>query len=101
MATNGKKISELTEVLSVDTNNDYVVISRNGDNKKLKVANMMGSTNVGDNYIDLTSYEDFNEISDYAKEATAWAVKAGYINGRSETRFEPDYSITREEVVKI
>ena len=58
MATNGKKISELTEVLSVDTNNDYVVISRNGDNKKLKVANMMGSTNVGDNYIDLTSYED-------------------------------------------
>ena len=58
MATNGKKISELTEVLSVDTNNDYVVISRNGDNKKLKVANMMGSTNVGLNYVDLISYED-------------------------------------------
>ena len=61
MATNGKKISELTEVLSVDTNNDYVVISRNGDNKKLKVANMMGSTNVGSNYVDLTSYEDNTE----------------------------------------
>ena len=55
MATNGKKISELTEVLSVDTNNDYVVISRNGDNKKLKVANLMGSTNVGLNYVDLIS----------------------------------------------
>ena len=54
----GKKISELTEVLSVDIDNDYVVISRSGNNKKLKVANMMGSTNVGDNYIDLTSYED-------------------------------------------
>ena len=44
----GKKISELTEVLSVDVENDYVVIARNGDNKKLKVANMMGSTNVGE-----------------------------------------------------
>ena len=42
----GKKISELTEVLSVDVENDYVVIARSGDNKKLKVANMMGSTNV-------------------------------------------------------
>ena len=49
----GKKISELTEVLSVDVENDYVVIARNGDNKKLKVANMMGSTNVGEDYVDL------------------------------------------------
>lgn len=56
-----KKISELTEVLSVDVANDYVVISRNGDNKKLKVANMMGSTNVGSNYVDLTSYDDGTE----------------------------------------
>ena len=49
----GKKISELTEVLSVDVENDYVVIARSGDNKKLKVANMMGSTNVGEDYVDL------------------------------------------------
>ena len=57
----GKKISELTEVLSVDIQNDYVVITRSGDNKKLKVANMMGSTNVGENYVDLRSYEDDKE----------------------------------------
>lgn len=49
----GKKISELAEVLTVDVKNDYVVIARDGDNKKLKVANMMGSTNVGENYVDL------------------------------------------------
>ena len=49
----GKKISELTEVLSVDVENDYVVIARSGDNKKLKVANMMGSTNVGEDFVDL------------------------------------------------
>ena len=49
----GKKISELTEVLSVDVENDYVVIARSGDNKKLKLANIMGSTNVGENFVDL------------------------------------------------
>ena len=57
----GKKISELTEVLTVDVENDYVVIARDGDNKKLKVANMMGSTNVGENYVDLKAYDDDEE----------------------------------------
>ena len=57
----GKKISELTEVLSVDVENDYVVIARSGDNKKLKVANMMGSTNVGEDYVDLLG-EDGREF---------------------------------------
>ena len=57
----GKKISELTEVLSVDIENDYVVIARSGDNKKLKVANMMGSTNVGENFVDLLG-EDGKEF---------------------------------------
>ena len=56
----GKKISELTEVLSVDIENDYVVIARSGDNKKLKVANMMGSTNIGEDFVDLKS-EDGKE----------------------------------------
>ena len=57
----GKKISELTEVLSVDVENDYVVIARSGDNKKLKVANMMGSTNVGEDFVDLLG-EDGREF---------------------------------------
>ena len=49
----GKKISELTEVLTVDVEKDFVVIARDGDNKKLKVANMMGSTNIGEDFVDL------------------------------------------------
>ena len=57
----GKKISELTEVLSVDIENDYVVIARSGDNKKLKVANRMGSTNVGENFVDLKAMENGKE----------------------------------------
>ena len=61
----GKKISELVEVLSVDMENDYVVIARSGDNKKLKLANMMGSTNLGDNYVDLKAKEDGKEYIDY------------------------------------
>lgn len=50
---------------------------------------------------DLSSYEDFNEISDYAKEATAWAVKSGYINGRSETILALKDTATRAEVATI
>ena len=49
----GRKISELTETLTVDVEQDYVVIQRGTDNKKLKVANMMGSTNVGEDFVDL------------------------------------------------
>lgn len=49
----GRKISELTETLTVDVEQDYVVIQRGNDNRKLKVANMMGSTNVGEDFVDL------------------------------------------------
>ena len=50
---------------------------------------------------DLTPYEDFDEISEYAKEATAWAVKSGYLNGRSETVLAPKGTATRAEVATI
>ena len=49
----GKRISELVEVLSVDVEQDYIAIQRGTDNKKLKLANMMGSTNVGEDFVDL------------------------------------------------
>ena len=83
----GKKISELTEVLSVDLGNDYVVIQRGTDNKRLKVANMMGSTNVGSNYVDLTSYEDNTEyrliINDDGK-VQVFPIEAFTGNGYAE-----------------
>ena len=49
----GKRISELIEVLNVDVEQDYIAIQRGTDNKKLKLANMMGSTNVGEDFVDL------------------------------------------------
>ena len=49
----GKRISELVEVLNVDVEQDYIAIQRGTDNKKLKLANMMGSTNVGEDFVDL------------------------------------------------
>lgn len=62
MATEGKKISQLTEVLSVDKENDYIIVQRGTDNKKLKLANVMTTDNMGDNYVDLKSYEDKSEF---------------------------------------
>lgn len=38
MATEGKKISQLTEVLSVDKENDYIIVQRGTDNKKVKIS---------------------------------------------------------------
>ena len=49
----GKRISELVEVLNVDVEQDYIAIQRGTDNKKLKLANMMGSTNIGEDFVDL------------------------------------------------
>ena len=57
----GRRISELTEVLTVDVDQDYIVIQRGSDNRKLKVANMMGSTNVGENFVDLKSHDNDEE----------------------------------------
>ena len=54
----GIKISELTEVLSVDTGQDYVMIQRGSDNKKIKAANLAGSSNVAERYIDLKSFDN-------------------------------------------
>ena len=54
-----------------------------------------------DKKADLTFYEDYNEISEYAVEATAWAVKEGYITGRSENKLAPKETATRAEVATI
>lgn len=57
----GKKISELIEALTVDVEQDYIVVQRGADNRKLKVANMMGSTNIGEDFVDLIGYDDNEE----------------------------------------
>lgn len=49
-------------MLSVDKENDYIIVQRGTDNKKLKLANVMTTDNMGDNYVDLKSYEDKSEF---------------------------------------
>lgn len=53
------------------------------------------------NTIELTSYEDINELSNYAKEAMEWAVTNKIITGRSETTLVPKGTGTRAEVATI
>lgn len=48
----GKKISQLIAVSSVQ-DGDYTVIVRDNDNRKIEVKNLMGSTNVGEDFVDL------------------------------------------------
>ncbi len=56
---------------------------------------------------DLSSYEGFDcgfedvKPSLWYNEAVAWAFSNGYVSGMSETRFEPNTSITREQFARI
>lgn len=50
---------------------------------------------------DLTVFEDYDNISDYAKDALSWAVKSGHINGRTDSELAPKGTATRAEVATI
>lgn len=51
--------------------------------------------------VDLSSYEDKDEISSWALEAISWANAEGLINGRTETSLVPKGTITKAEVAVI
>ena len=63
---------------------------------KFKGLDMSVSENV-----DVTSYEDFENISDYAKEAFRFACSNGIISGTSETTLAPKESATRAQMAAI
>lgn len=50
---------------------------------------------------DITSYEDFENISDYAKDAFRYACSKGIISGISETTLAPVESATRAQMAAI
>ena len=50
---------------------------------------------------DLGSFADAGEVSDYAKDAVAWAVGAGLIAGRDNNKIAPQAGATRAEVAQI
>ncbi|MBE7052610.1 MAG: hypothetical protein E7395_08640 [Ruminococcaceae bacterium] len=49
----------------------------------------------------ILSYEDFDEVSEYAIPALQYAVGAGIIKGRTETTLNPQESATRAEIATI
>ena len=63
---------------------------------KFKGLDMSVSENV-----DVTSYEDFENISDYAKEAFRFACSNGIISGTSKTTLAPKESATRAQMAAI
>lgn len=50
---------------------------------------------------DLSGYTDASDLHDFAKEAMAWAVGSGVINGMSETTLAPCATATRAEAAAI
>ena len=50
---------------------------------------------------DLTSFADAAQISDWAKEATAWAVSRGILTGKDGGLLDPQGTATRAEVAVI
>lgn len=49
----------------------------------------------------ITEFEDFEEVSDYAKEAISWANAEGFISGESESTLNPKNSATRAQVASL
>ena len=54
MATNGTKISALTEVISVN-DDDYIIVNQNGSTKRVKVKAVKGANNLTEEYVELTA----------------------------------------------
>lgn len=49
----------------------------------------------------ILSYEDFDDISEYAIPSMQWAVGSGMIKGRTETTLNPDAFATRVEIAAM
>ena len=50
---------------------------------------------------DLSQYRDVNEVSNYAKDAMAWAVGSGILQGMEENRLAPLGTATRAQAATI
>ena len=57
MATETKKLSALTEVITVN-DNDYLLIVQNGDSKKVQAGKLKGAKNLSEKYVDLVSTDN-------------------------------------------
>ncbi|MDR1588851.1 MAG: S-layer homology domain-containing protein, partial [Oscillospiraceae bacterium] len=60
-----------------------------------------GKPTAGDATPGAQSFTDADEISDWAREAVAWAVSVGIINGYPDGGVNPSASATRAEVAAM
>ena len=49
----------------------------------------------------VSEFEDYGEVSDYAKEAISWANAEGFISGESDSTLNPKNSATRAQIASI
>ncbi|MDE7245432.1 MAG: polysaccharide deacetylase family protein [Oscillospiraceae bacterium] len=49
----------------------------------------------------LYSFEDWESIQDYARDAVAWTVSQGILSGVSDTLLSPDSTVTRAQLASI
>ncbi|MBQ9721195.1 MAG: S-layer homology domain-containing protein [Oscillospiraceae bacterium] len=59
----------------------------------------MGGDTTGAN--NLSAFKDAGQISAYARDAMAWAVQKGYINGTSPTTLDPTMKATRSMIATL
>ena len=50
---------------------------------------------------DLSRFSDSAAVADYAREALAWAVSAGLVQGRADGTLDPEGSATRAQAAMI
>ena len=49
----------------------------------------------------LSAFKDENEIPAYARQAVAWALQTGIMEGKSRTRFDPTAPMKRSEIAAV
>lgn len=50
---------------------------------------------------DLDNYSDAAQVSEFARDAMAWAVASGLVQGTSETTISPKATATRAQIAMI
>ena len=66
-----------------------------------RYAQHKGKEKKSEKNIDINSFEDYSEISEYAISAFEWGIEAGIITGRTATTLAPKGIVTRAEVATM
>jgi|GEM_PF-6304290 len=90
---NGTSDTKFSPNLSVTREQMATILMRYVDYKGDSISSYLG--------IDASSFDDYNTVSGYAKEAMDWSVKSGLISGKGDTKLDPKGVATRAETAAI